>query len=43
MGARELLHEIVGHLPIHEKVKADLHKQVDEAVPPEPEPVKEEQ
>lgn len=38
MGARELLHEIVSHLPVHEKVKDSLHEKVDEVHPPEETP-----
>jgi hypothetical protein len=32
MGLHKLFHDIVTQLPIHEGVKADLHKQVDENV-----------
>lgn len=36
MGLPEVLHEIIGHLPIHEKTKAELHDKTEEAFAPEP-------
>lgn len=33
----ELLHEFVSHLPVHDKVKGNLHDKVDAVLPAPPE------
>lgn len=33
MDLNELLHELVRHLPVHEKKKAELHESVDAVMP----------